>query len=73
MEDKNNETKPLGVLFTIRDIHDLVQKIDSKMDDKYDKLNEEITKIKVQVAGMAVITGLVTVAVASILGKVLIP
>lgn len=64
------DTRPVGVVLTIRDIHDTVTSIDQKMDDNYGKMNEELTKIKVQLAAHAVIIGIVTAGIITIVGKV---
>lgn len=71
MAPTDPETKPVGVLLTLRDIHDLVVKIDSKMDDNYDKLREEVNQLKIKLAAHAVIIGLMTVVIAGLIAKVI--
>lgn len=63
------DTRPMGVVLTIRDIHDTVTSIDAKMDDNYGKLNDEITKLKVQLSAHAVVIGILTAGIITLIGK----
>lgn len=56
MGDENVDTKPQGVVITLREIHDAVTRIENA-------LTGEITKLKIRIAAHEVIIGMMTIVI----------
>lgn len=56
------ETKPVGIVVTIKEIHDTVLRIDTS-------LNSEITKLKIRLAAHEVIIGITTLVIIFLVQK----
>lgn len=65
-ETPNNRT---GVFITLREIHDAVTALNDKLDTRLDKANEEISKIKTQIAALAVVNGILITTIAFLIQK----
>ena len=62
--NQDQNARPIGVVVTIKEIHATVERID-------DKLNDELTKIKMQLAAQWVVHGImVAVIVALVTNRV---
>lgn len=59
---EKEETKPIGVVVTLREIHEAVGRIE-------DTLTGEITKLKIRIAAHEVIIGMMTVTIVFLVQK----
>lgn len=62
-------TNRTGVFITLREIHDAVTALNDKLDTRLDKANEEISKIKTQIAALAVVNGILITTIAFLIQK----
>jgi len=62
-------TQPIGVLITLKDIHNIVTEIDKKLDSEIRTLRDELAKLKAQLAAQWVVHGIMLSAIVFLLQK----
>ena len=65
--ETGNAAKPIGVLITLKDIHNIVTEIDKKLDSEIRTLRDELAKLKAQLAAQWVVHGIMLSAIVFLL------
>ena len=65
------ETKTVGVIVTLKEIYDTVNRIDDKLDREISGIKDEISKLKAQLAAQWVVHGILLSAIIFLIQKAL--
>ena len=63
------ESKPIGVIVTLKEIYDTVNRIDDKLDREISGIKDEISKLKAQLAAQWVVHGILVSAIIFLIQK----
>lgn len=63
------ESKPVGVIVTLKEIYDTVNRIDDKLDREIIGIKDEISKLKSQLAAQWVVHGILVSAIIFLIQK----
>lgn len=68
-QDRNTHTRPQGVFITLEAIYQTVTSIDDKIDTELKAINQEIAKMKAQLAAQWVVHGILITTIVFLLQK----
>lgn len=64
MTTGENHQRQVGFFVTLKEIHEIVIKLDGKMDHENNKMKEELARVKSQIAAQWVIHGILVTTIA---------
>lgn len=73
MDSQSPHTRPQGVFITLEAIYQTVTSIDDKIDTELKAINQEIAKMKAQLAAQWVVHGILITAIIFLVQKGLTP